>query len=75
MRGLATHLAKPWRTRRYTFLLSVVVALGLVIFSNLSGSPLMGENLLMTLVGGGGLAYTGGRVIERVKGVSDPEDI
>ena len=70
------HLARPWRSRRWAFLTSVAVGLGLVLYCTFTGTPIMGENILLALLGGGGITYTAGKVWETVRtGGPDSEDI
>lgn len=71
------HLAKPFRFRRWVLASATLVALLLVVYCTVTGTPLQGENVLLALVGGGSVAYTASRTIERIRGLdsSDEQDI
>lgn len=58
-------------TRRLLLAIATVVSLGLVAYATIAGTPLYGENLLIALVGGGGITYG----ITRHLGRKDDGDI
>lgn len=70
------HLARPYRYRRWLLAVASTTSLALVVYCSVTGKPVQGEAVLLTLLGGGSITYGVGRVIERVKGVpADNEDI
>jgi len=60
------YLDRPYRTRRWLVIVAMVVAIGLVIFVNISDQELRGESVLIALVGATGATYLGSKISDNI---------
>ena len=65
---------QPFRFSRTLAVIGAVVGLGLVIFCTLTGTPLIGQPIILALVGASGGGYAVRRAIHTYR-ARDTEDI